>query len=110
MPALVLVREYPRRPGEGAHRARARGAPRDERVDGPGRAVVLAGEGAQPRGQLLFEGTWEPPELPEDALEALIEEHRGRGIEPDGQTAGARWKSEEEIPSEVYFAASEALL
>jgi hypothetical protein len=63
-----------------------------------------------PRGQLLFEGRWEPPELPGDALEALIEEHRGRGIEPDGQTAGARWKSEEDIPSEVYFAASEPLL
>jgi hypothetical protein len=56
------------------------------------------------------EGRWEPPELPGDALEALIEEHRGRGIEPDGQTAGARWKSEEDIPSEVYFAASEPLL
>jgi hypothetical protein len=55
-------------------------------------------------------GRWEPPELPGDALEALIEEHRGRGIEPDGQTAGARWKSEEDIPSEVYFAASEPLL
>jgi hypothetical protein len=46
---------------------------------------------------MLFEGRWQPPELPEDSVEALIEENRTRGIEPDWRTAGARWKREEDI-------------
>ncbi|HUP51034.1 MAG TPA: hypothetical protein VM198_01060 [Longimicrobiales bacterium] len=43
-------------------------------------------------------------------MEALIEEQRARGVEPDERTAGARWRREEDIPDEVWFAAIEALL
>jgi hypothetical protein len=62
-----------------------------------------------PMGQMRVEGRWEAPELAEDAVDALVEEHRARGIEPDAETAGARWKREGDIPSEVWFAATEAL-
>jgi hypothetical protein len=63
-----------------------------------------------PRGQMLFEGRWQPPELPNTPVEALIEEHRTRGVDPDERTAGARWKREEDVPAEVWLAAAEALL
>ena len=63
-----------------------------------------------PRGQLLYEGRWQPPELAEDPVEALIEEHRARGVEPDEETARVRWRSAEDVPTEVWLAAAEALL
>jgi hypothetical protein len=31
----------------------------------------------------------------------LIADYRERGIEPDWRTAGARWKSERDIPDQV---------
>jgi hypothetical protein len=62
-----------------------------------------------PRGQVLFEGRWQPPQLPEDPVGALITGHRERGIEPDERTAGASWKTEEDIPTAVWLAAAEAL-
>ncbi|HUP51263.1 MAG TPA: DUF222 domain-containing protein [Longimicrobiales bacterium] len=63
-----------------------------------------------PKGQMLFEGRWQPPELPNTPVEALIEEQRARGVEPDELSAGARWKREDDIPAEVYLTAAEALL
>jgi hypothetical protein len=63
-----------------------------------------------PRGQTVFEGGWEPPELPADPAEALVAAHRTRGIEPDCTTAGARWKREEDIPIEVMLGAAEAMI
>jgi len=45
----------------------------------------------------------EAPELPADPVEALIEETRSRGADPDFYTAGARWKREADIPDDVYF-------
>ena len=71
---------------------------------GPGRAVFF-----DPRGGTHFDGGWEPPELGERPVEALLEENRRRGVEPDGWTAGARWKREADIPDPVYFRALEAL-
>jgi hypothetical protein len=71
---------------------------------GEGRPVFFG-----PRGQLDYEGRWQPPELPEDVVEALLEENRALGIEPDWRTAGARWKREEDIPDRVLFRAMEAL-
>ncbi|MEX2049009.1 MAG: hypothetical protein WEB90_05475 [Gemmatimonadota bacterium] len=62
-----------------------------------------------PRGQTVFDGRWQPPDLPADPVEALVAEHRTRGIQPDWSTAGARWKSEEDIPLEVWLAAGEAM-
>jgi hypothetical protein len=59
---------------------------------------------------MLFEGRWQPPELPNTPVEALIEEQRTRGVDPDERTAGARWKREEDVPAEVWLAAAEALL
>jgi hypothetical protein len=63
-----------------------------------------------PRGQTVFEGGWQPPELPADPVEALVAAHRTRGIEPDCTTAGARWKREEDIPIEVMLGAAEAMI
>jgi hypothetical protein len=62
-----------------------------------------------PRGQTCYEGRWEPPELPGDAVQALIDENVDRGVDPDWRTAGARWKREEDVPTDVLFAAYEAL-
>jgi hypothetical protein len=63
-----------------------------------------------PRGQMLFEGRWQPPELPEDSVAAIIADHRAGGIEPDERTAGARWSREEDIPLEVYLGAMESAM
>jgi hypothetical protein len=71
---------------------------------GEGRPAFLG-----PRGQMLFEGRWRPPELGEEAAQALIGENRDRGIDPDGQTAGARWKREADIPDAIWFSLAEAL-
>ncbi|MDP2955017.1 MAG: DUF222 domain-containing protein [Longimicrobiales bacterium] len=61
-----------------------------------------------PRGGTHYDGRWKAPELPEDPVRALVEENRRRGVEPDWRTAGARWKREDDIPSDVYFRALEA--
>ena len=37
-----------------------------------------------------------------------VEENRLRGVEPDWQTVGARWKREDDIPNDIYFRALEA--
>jgi len=105
--------------------------------------VTWWGEGRpaffDPRGGTHFEGRWQPPKLPERALEAMIEDNAraaaaGVGEEsggaaasaaessgptpgaakpapaaPDGATAGARWKHEADIPDEIYFRALEAI-
>jgi hypothetical protein len=53
------------------------------------------------------------PALPDaedrDPVEALIDDTRSRGADPDYLTAGARWKREADIPDEVYDKALEAL-
>ena len=49
------------------------------------------------------------PELPPDPVEALIEDTRRRGADPDFYTAGARWKREADIPDDVYFRAMGAI-
>ena len=61
-----------------------------------------------PDGRTTYDGRWEAPELPGDGVRALLEGNRGRGIEPDGRTASARWKREKDIPDDVYFRALEA--
>ena len=72
---------------------------------GEGRPVFFG-----PRGQLLYEGRWQPPELAEDPVAALIEEHRALGVEPDEERARVRWKRADDVPTEVWLAAAEALL
>ena len=62
-----------------------------------------------PRGQMLCEVRWQPPELPDDVVAALVGENRRRGAEPDWRTASARWKRLEDIPDEVLYGAMEAL-
>jgi hypothetical protein len=42
-------------------------------------------------------------------VEALIEDTRARGADPDGWTAAARWKRQAHIPDRVFFKALEAL-
>ena len=54
-------------------------------------------------------GTGKTVDKGEHLIEALMEDNRRRGVEPDGWTAGARWKREAEIPDEVFFQALEAL-
>jgi hypothetical protein len=76
------------------------------RVDWLGKGRPLF---ADRRGQAHFDGRWQPPVLSERAAEALIEENRRLGIEPDAWMAGARWRREEDIPDRIYFNASEAL-
>jgi hypothetical protein len=72
---------------------------------GEGRPVFFG-----PRGQMVFEGRWQPPEVAEDAAQALINQNRALGIEPDERTAGARWKRADDVPDQVYCAAAEAAL
>jgi hypothetical protein len=71
---------------------------------GSGRPVFYS-----PRGEMTFEGGWQAPKLPDDAAAALIAENARRGVEPNEWTVGARWKSEEHIPYDVYARALEAL-
>jgi hypothetical protein len=62
------------------------------------------------RGGFHTDGLKVPsPELPVDPVEALIEDNRRRGADPDFYTAGARWKREADIPDDVYFRAVEAI-
>jgi hypothetical protein len=60
-----------------------------------------------PRGEICWDGRWQPACLPADPVAALVEENRRRGADPDGWTAGARW--EHGIPNEVWLRAREAL-
>ena len=62
-----------------------------------------------PRGQTHVGRPREAPELEPNPVEALIQETRSRGADPDFYTAGARWKREADIPDDVYFRALEAL-
>ncbi len=75
--------------------------------------VVWWGDGTpaffDPRGGTHFDGRWKPPELPERPVEALLEQNRQRGVDPDGWTAGARWKREVDIPDDVYLRAVEGI-
>lgn len=61
-----------------------------------------------PHGREHFDGRWRPPRLARDPVAALVHEHHRRGIAPDALTAGARWRSESDIPGDVYFRALEA--
>jgi hypothetical protein len=61
------------------------------------------------RGDMRFDGRWEAPQLGDDPVEAMVRENRRLGANPDGWTATARWKGEEDIPDEVFFRASESL-
>jgi hypothetical protein len=56
-----------------------------------------------PRGEMRWDGSWQAPQLPADPVEALIQENRRLGADPDGWTAGARW--EHGIPDEVWLRA-----
>ncbi|MBK5097473.1 MAG: DUF222 domain-containing protein [Gemmatimonadetes bacterium] len=63
-----------------------------------------------PRGQKHFNPRRPAPALlpsDEDPVEALIQDTRSRGADPDFYTAGARWKREDDIPREIYFRALE---
>jgi Domain of unknown function (DUF222) len=71
---------------------------------GTGRPVFI-----DPRGGEHFDGSWQPPELSERPVAALLRDNRRRGVEPDAWTASARWEREADIPDGVYFRASEAL-
>ena len=62
-----------------------------------------------PRGQVHIGRPPRPPELGPDPLEELIRQHRRRGVVPDPDTAGARWRYARDIPDEVYFRATEAV-
>ena len=71
---------------------------------GSGRPVFFS-----PRGDVIYEGRWEPPELGDDPVGALVEEHLHGGVQPDAWTASAIWKREEDIPDQVFFRALEAM-
>ncbi|MFO7587361.1 MAG: DUF222 domain-containing protein [Gemmatimonadota bacterium] len=63
-----------------------------------------------PRGQVHASGRGRPAtHLPRDPVGALVGQARRRGADPDGHTAGARWKREADIPDEVWFRAMEAV-
>ncbi len=71
---------------------------------GKGRAVFI-----DPRNGEHFDGGWEPPRLEPEPVDALVEEQRAHGIDPDWRTAGARWKREGDIPGRVWVRAMEGL-
>ena len=62
-----------------------------------------------PRGQTHMGRPSQAPELEPNPVEALIEETRRRGANPNFYTAGARCKREADIPDDVYFRAREVL-
>ena len=62
-----------------------------------------------PKGQTHLGRPREAAELEASPVEALIEQTRSRGADPDFYTAGARWKREADIPDDVYFRAMEAM-
>jgi hypothetical protein len=63
-----------------------------------------------PRGGAHSDGSWHPPKLEaEDPVEALMEENRRRGTDPDSLAAGVRRKRKADIPDRVFFKALEAL-
>ena len=63
-----------------------------------------------PKGQVHMGRPPKTPDIPPDPVEALVEDNRRRGADPDFYTAGARWKREADIPDDVYFRAREALV
>jgi hypothetical protein len=69
-----------------------------------GRAAFI-----DPKGQTHMGRPRQAPALEPDPVEALIEDTRSRGADPDFYTAGARWKREADIPDDVYFRAMEAI-
>ena len=71
---------------------------------GTGRPVFT-----DPRGGTHFEGRWQPPELPERPVAALIQQNRFAGADPGAWTASAQWEREGDIPDDVYFRACEAM-
>jgi hypothetical protein len=73
-------------------------------LDADRRAVFI-----DPRGHLVYDGRFQPPELPKDVLAAMIAEHAAHGIEPDGWTPSVRWTRERDIPDEIYFGATAAM-
>jgi hypothetical protein len=62
-----------------------------------------------PRGQTHMGRPRQAPALEPNPVEALIEDTRNRGADPDFDTAGALWKREVDIPDDVYFRALEAI-
>jgi hypothetical protein len=62
-----------------------------------------------PKGQVHMGRPPKTPDIPPDSVEALVQDNRRRGADPDFYTAGARWKREADIPDDVYFRAREAL-
>ena len=70
---------------------------------GEGRPVFF-----DPRGCTHFDGRWKPPVLPERPIDVMIEANTGDSC-PTATTAGARWKTESDIPDHVYFRALEAI-
>jgi hypothetical protein len=77
----------------------------EDRVVGEGRPVFV-----DRRSRLHTDGRKVPsPELPPEPVQALIEDTRRCGADPDYNTAGARRKREADIPDGVYFRALEAM-
>lgn len=62
-----------------------------------------------PRGGEHVEGRRRTPQLPADAVSALVRSNMRRGVHPHSMTAGARWRRETDIPEEVWRRASEAV-
>jgi hypothetical protein len=73
-----------------------------------GERPVESGDRREAEGHAEL-GTGKAVDKGEHRVEALMENNRRRGVEPDGWTAGARWKRETDIPDEIWFRAREAL-
>jgi hypothetical protein len=72
--------------------------------DGEGRPIFF-----DRRGHPHYEGAWQRPALPEDAVEALLAENERLGIKPDPWTPNTPWERERDIPKQVYFDATERM-
>ena len=62
-----------------------------------------------PRGQTHMGRPRQAPSLEPNPVEALIEDTRSRGADPDFYTAGARWKREADIPDEAELLARDGV-
>ncbi len=63
-----------------------------------------------PRGSIHLARCPKPRPLAGDPVKVLKRSNRVRGVFPDARTAGARWKRETDIPDNVLFRATEAMM
>jgi len=95
------------RPGE--ERVGAGSRPGEQRMEAGSRPEEQRPEAGMRPVTVRFEEDPVAVLSEEKLVASLMEKNRARGANPDGWTAGVRWKREADIPDRVYFRALEAM-